>query len=268
MTVPSPDLRRDRLDRGSTTPLWQQLLGDLRARMASGEFVQDFPGELALVEQYAVSRHTVREALRELRDGGVVTSARGHRPQLLPMDTSRPAGLLTNLVSLPGRGALQDGRWNVRVREVRAGGVVAARMGLEESTALLHLDRVLLVDDVPLLLDRAWFEARLARPLLEVDLTGTALYDELAAHCGARLTQTREHLTHGSPARGERAALQLPDLADAPVVVVVERTGCCDGRAVDHRRTVVRADRCALAVTDDRGRLALPFPFSDGRSTS
>lgn len=267
MTAPPPDPRRGRLDRTSSIPLWQQLLGDLRARMVTGEFVGEFPGELALVEQYGVSRHTVREALRELRDDGVVTAARGRRPQLLPVDASQVAGSLSGLVALGGRSALAGGRWNVRVRELRADGVVAARMGLEESSPLLHLERVLLVDHVPLLLDRAWFDGTLGRPLLDVDLTGTTLYEELASHCGVRLTQAREHLQARVADRGEQAALQLSDALDSPVIAV-QRTGCCEGRPVEHRRTVVRADRCALALTYDRGRLIPSSPSPDDRSTS
>jgi hypothetical protein len=41
---------------------------DLRTRLERGEFTDSFPGEHELRAQYGVSRHTVREALRELRD--------------------------------------------------------------------------------------------------------------------------------------------------------------------------------------------------------
>ncbi|HZE00288.1 MAG TPA: GntR family transcriptional regulator, partial [Pseudonocardiaceae bacterium] len=55
------------LDRTSPQPLWQQLQHALVARLAAGEFADQFVGELALVNEYGVSRHTVRQALRQLR---------------------------------------------------------------------------------------------------------------------------------------------------------------------------------------------------------
>jgi len=55
------------LDRAAGEPLWAQLLGDLRRRLDLDEFRTAFPGELALVAEYGVSRHTVREAVRRLR---------------------------------------------------------------------------------------------------------------------------------------------------------------------------------------------------------
>src|SRR6478736_6691082 len=56
------------LDRTRATPLWEQLLADLRRRLDHDEFAVAFPGELALVAQYGVSRHTVREAVRRAVD--------------------------------------------------------------------------------------------------------------------------------------------------------------------------------------------------------
>ena len=81
------------LDRGSPTPLWAQLRADLRRRLAAGAFGEAFPGELALVADYEVSRHTVRSALRELRADGIVVAERGRRAAACrprPRSRSRP----------------------------------------------------------------------------------------------------------------------------------------------------------------------------------
>ena len=53
-------------DRSNPLPLWAQVCGDLRRRIEFGEFAAGFPGELSLTEEYEVSRHTIREALREV----------------------------------------------------------------------------------------------------------------------------------------------------------------------------------------------------------
>lgn len=63
------------LQRAGGSLLWQQLLADLRRRLADGEFAAAFPCELALVAEYRVSRQTVRQALRQLRVDGVVVAA-------------------------------------------------------------------------------------------------------------------------------------------------------------------------------------------------
>lgn len=242
-----PDVR---LNRRGPAPLWQQLLTDLRNRLAEGEFADEFPGELSLVEQYAVSRHTVREALRHLRTEGVVTAARGRRPRLAPVEVEQQLGALASLfATVESRGLEQ--RSVVRALDVRADGVVAVRLGLEESTPLVYLERLRLAGPEPLALDRVWLPATTAAPLLQADFTHTALYDELSTHCGVRLTGGREQVRAVLANRSERGLLHLP--ADA-ALLLVERIGCLHGRPLEFRHTLVRGDRYAVTATyDTRG---------------
>ena len=250
MTLPRQGHPATRLDRATGVPLWQQLLSDLRARLAAGEFTSDFPGELDLVEQYSVSRHTVRESLRHLRTEGVVTAARGRRPRLAPVEVEQPLGALASLfAAVESRGLEQHSI--VRALGVRADGVVAVRLGLEESTPLVYLERLRLAGDEPLALDRAWLPADVAAPLLAADFTHTALYDELADHCGIRLTGGREQVRAVQPTRGERDLLHMPATA---ALLMVERTGCLHGRPLEFRHTLVRGDRYAVTASfDSRG---------------
>jgi GntR family transcriptional regulator len=232
-----------RLERGGV-PLWQQLLADLRARLAAGEFTAGFPGELALTEQYAVSRHTVREALRHLREEGAVTAARGRKPQLATAEIEQPLGALASLFATVEASGLEQ-RNVVRRLQVLADGVIATRFGLEEAAPLVYLERLRLAGDEPLALDRVWLPAEAASPLLEADFTHTALYDELAAHCGIRLTGGRERVRAVLATPGERALLQLPATA---ALLLVERTGRLHGRPVEFRHTLVRGDRYAVTA--------------------
>src|SRR2546430_2153684 len=100
-----------RLDRGSPLPLWAQLRADLRRRLDAGAFDDEFPGELALVEEYGVSRHTVRSALsgleadfihialyHELATRAGVRLAGGHEHVRAVV----PSGAQQRLLDLPG----------------------------------------------------------------------------------------------------------------------------------------------------------------------
>ena len=236
-----------RLDRSSAIPLWQQLLTDLRTRLADGAFTTDFPGELQLVEHYGVSRHTVREALRQLRSEGVVTAARGRRPRLAPAEIEQPLGALASLfAAVESRGLVQ--RSTVRALDIRADGVVATQLGLEESTPLVYLERLRFAGAEPLALDRTWLPEQIARPLLHADFTHTALYEELSTHCGIRLTGGRERVRAVLPSPAERTLLHLPATA---ALLMVERTGCLHGRPVEFRHTLVRGDRYAVTARFD-----------------
>jgi GntR family transcriptional regulator len=228
--------------------LWSQLQDDLLRRIHRGEFARAFPGELALVEEYAVSRNTVRQALAQLRADGLVTAERGRPPRVADgparREISQPVGTGSTLFDVvEGTGRTQTSV--VRALERTTDGTVATRLGLEESTPLLHLERLRHADDEPLAWDRVWLPFAAAAPLRDADLTHTALYDALVRHTGLRVDSGRERI-HAELADPVRA--RLLGIAAGDAVFGIERTGYQDGRPVEWRRTVVRGDRFSLTA--------------------
>ncbi|WP_051386190.1 GntR family transcriptional regulator [Actinokineospora inagensis] len=232
-----------RLDRTLPTPLWAQLHDDLLRRVGAGEFEDAFPGELALAAEYAVSRNTVREALRRLRADGTVVAGRGHAPKLgKPTEITQPLGALYSLFASVQASGL-TARSEVLALDERADGVVASRLGLEESTPLLYLERLRFAGDTPLAVDRVWLPHALAEGLMSADFTGTSLYHELDTRCGIRLTGGQERIRAVLPTDGERRLLGMPgDVA----ALAVDRLGTVERRPVEWRHTVVRGDRFSV----------------------
>ena len=261
------------LARRGTAPLWQQVRDDLRARLEQGEFPGSFPGEHELRAQYGVSRHTVREALRELRQEGLVTAARGQQPHLAgEAYIEQPVGALYSLFASVEAAGLEQ-RSVVRRLDIRADAHAADRLGLESSTPLLYLERLRLAGGEPLAHDRVWLPAERTRALLETDFGHTALYEELARRCGIRLTGGQERIQAVIPTGAERRLLGLsPDIA----AFSIERIGCASGRPVEWRRTLIRGDRfAALAKFDaragyrlDLGAISPRLPFWSTREPS
>lgn len=233
------------LDRNNPTPLWAQLHADLCARLDRGEFNQEVPSEVDLVTDYAVSRHTVREALRRMRASGLVVAERGRPPRLGTATTiEQSVGTLYSLfASVEASGLTQ--RSVVRALDVRADGVMAAQLGLEESTPLVYLERLRLAGEEPLAMDRVWMPHSVAGVLLEADFTHTSLYAELAARADLRVTGGTEHIRAVVPTAAERAQLHLNGSVGA---FRIDRLGCSNGRPVEWRQTLVRGDKFTVTA--------------------
>lgn len=249
------------LDRRGERPLWSQLRADLQRRVDSGEFGTAFPAELALVAEYGVSRHTVREALRRFRAEGIVISARGRHPRLAaPVEIEQPLGAIYSLFAAVESAGLEQ-RSTVRALDLRTDPEVARRLNLPAGTLLVHLERIRLADDAPLALDRVWLPAAVAEPLLGADFGHTALYTELDRRCGVRLTGGREHIRAVVPDRTVRRLLQLES---GTAVLAIDRLGERAGTPLEWRHTVVRGDRFAvLAQFSANGyRLDLGAPLA------
>ena len=97
-----------RLDRHSPLPLWAQLEAALKQRLDAGDFDERFPTDNELVEEYGVSRHTVREAIRHLNRSGILRRERGRGTVVNRSEFEQPLGTLYSLFrSVESSGALQ-----------------------------------------------------------------------------------------------------------------------------------------------------------------
>lgn len=226
-------------------PLWARIEADLRSRIEAGEFRSGFPGEHALAAEYEVSRQTVRQALRRLREERLVSAERGRTPRVTADGVlEQPVGALYSLfASVESAGRSQ--RSITRVLEVRRDPMVAAALQLPSQAPLTYLERVRLADDEPMALDHVWLPAEGTEPLLHVDFGHTALYAELRQRCGVRISGGREQIRS---VLADHAQAELLGVAQPAALTYIERTGLVAGRPFEHRRTFVRSDRFALTA--------------------
>jgi GntR family transcriptional regulator len=230
------------LDRASALPLWAQLHDDLMRRLADEPLGADFPGEHELADEYGVSRHTVREALRRLRDTGVLEYGRGRRPAVRRPQIEQPLGALYSLFSeVEARGMQQHSQ--VLARHERNDADVAERLGVDAATPLLYLERLRYADDEPLAVDYTWLLMSVAEPLMSADLSATGVYAELAQRSGVRITDGQERIHAVIPTPTQRRQLGV---GSQVALLAIERIGCVGGEPVEWRETLVRGDRFSV----------------------
>lgn len=234
------------LRRAAGVPLWQQLHQDLLRRIGAGEFDTGFPGEVELQHEYAVSRHTVREALRRIREAGLLDSHRGRSTRVRSAPIEQPLGGLYSLFRAVESQGLEQ-RSEVLAIERCTDPEVAEKLGLPADEELVYLERVRFAGDAPLAHDRAWLPASLAAPLLDVDFTRGALYDELARTSGTRPTGGHERISAIVAVGREADLLGVPP---GSACFDIERYGQVgDEPPIEYRRSVVRGDRYALLTS-------------------
>ena len=248
MTSPAHLVGPRRPDRAAPAPLWSQVCDDLRRRISAGEFAPGFPGELSLTEEYDVSRHTIREALRVLRGEGLVVSGRGRSSTIAaPRVRQRLDSLYSLFDSLESQGIVQD---SVVLRlATTSNATVADYLGLPPDSEFVVLERVRLADGEPFALDTSWMPAALATPLLQRDFTHSSLYAELK-RIGVDIDAASERVAAIAAPRHIAGRLDIP--AGSPVFSI-ERRAASAGRPAEWRETFVRGDRFTLESSWDTG---------------
>ena len=231
-------------NRSNPLPLWAQVSEDLRRRIDIGEFTTTFPGELDLTEQYGVSRHTIREALRVLRADGTIKSERGRGTSVQERNYSQNLGALYSLfqtLSEENVGQSSD----VRRLSFTTNSTVAQELGVAATTELLVLERIRLANGEPLAHDTSWLLASETRALINSDFENKSLYGELRERCGIEMNGGKERVAAQIAPRHIAQSLQLPT---GGAVFVIERLGAANNRAIEWRETFIRGDRFTLEV--------------------
>lgn len=239
------------VDRASPVPLWSQVETDLRDRIDSGEFVERFPTDEELVEAYDVSRHTAREAVRRLCADGIVVRERGRGTTLASGRGERPLDALYSLFEAVEAGGVEQTS-EVLTEAEATNPDAATALGLDDPAApLVLIERLRRAGDEPLAVDRVWLPAEVGGPLLGADWSRTSLYARLAETGVGRPDSGWERVRAVLAPEEDSRRLGL----DPPVAVFcLERLGCVGDRAVEWRRSFVRADRFAVMSTFEGGR--------------
>jgi len=247
------------VDRTHSLPLWAQVEADLRTRVGTGEFAEAFPTDLELTNDYGVSRHTVREAIRNLNQSGLLKRVRGRGTVVNQAEFEQSLGTLYSLFqSVESTGVAQMSE--LLRCEIETDAVAADCLDVAEDTKLLVLERVRRAGGAPLAVDRAWMPAAAVKQLLKVDWSHTALYTELAKIGAPVPNQGWERLTPVLPDAADRARLGL---GKSDAAFFLERLGTRDGTPIEWRTTVIRGDRYRFVTDWSTGSHSALRPSAD-----
>ncbi|HLN05236.1 MAG TPA: GntR family transcriptional regulator [Acidimicrobiales bacterium] len=220
--------------------------GDLRPGERLGS-------ERDLAASLAVSRSTLRQALRVLEDESVVRRVPGRGGGTF-VSQSKIERDLSRIVGLPAMLRSQGVTAGTRVVKAGLGGAddaVARELGLETGALVVSLVRIRLADGSPISVEHATLPADRFPGLLELPLGGS-VYELLEEHYGTRPGEAVERI-EVVPASPDEAAI-LGIAPGAPLLSITRTTVDEDGKPIEHSHDLFRAERTRIVVrTPGRG---------------
>lgn len=229
--------------RDSNVPLHAQITEALRLQIKDEQLKpgENFPSERELAERYGVSRMTVRQALRHLRQENLIYNERGVgtfvTDRKLDVHTRNLSGFSEEMISL---GLVPSSRVLQLKREI-VDEQILKDLDLETNAEVFHLERLRLADDEPMAFESTYIPAALCPELDKIDLTKTSLYQILEDDYNVRMHHAAEILE--AAAADEFAARQLEIAAGAPVLVVHRVVFTESNQPIESAHTTYRADR-------------------------
>jgi DNA-binding GntR family transcriptional regulator len=227
------------LDRTGPVPLWFQIATRLQQAITSGDIPAGarLENEIAIGEKLGLSRPTVRRAIQELVDKGLVVRRRGIGTQVVQGAVSRPVEL-TSLYEDMQRGHLSPVTEVLEHETVPAPERVAEQLAIKEGEDVVRLRRLRSTGDVPVAVMENYLPVDVADFSTE-DLTQHGLYELMRK--GRVIIKVAQQRIGARRVHAEEA--RLLDLEKGAPVLTMERTAFdASGRAVEYGHHCYRPD--------------------------
>jgi GntR family transcriptional regulator len=236
----------ENIDRHSKLPYYQQLYEILRGKITRGEWESGdmIPPESELVEQYQVSRSTVRQVLDMLVQEGLIYRQRG-RGSFVSHPTLEQT--MTRIVSFTEdmrQRKFTPGTQVLSAILLPAPEDIAQKLQVPAGEELAGLRRLRLADGEPMSVEESYLVHRYCQNVLQHDYARQPLREVLDNEYGIKILNAKQ-VIHAIAAPEELAG-HLEISPGAPLLFI-ERTSTSQGMVpVEFLRIYYRADRYAL----------------------
>jgi GntR family transcriptional regulator len=201
------------------------------------------PSERELSEAFGVSRMTVRQAISELTNQGVVR--RLHGIGTFVNETADFMALSPAVTGFSERirsAGMKPASQVITLEVIHATPVIADRLLIEAHAPVILLKRLRLVNDEPLMVEKSYLSHQKFPHLLGHDFSAQSLYEVLGKQYQVHIVETEETLepTLLNPEESEYFGLKAGQPA-----MLVQITAYTDNHvAVEFCKSVIRGDRC------------------------
>ncbi len=245
--------RRARAAPDRAAPLHLQVYTRLRDAIFRGDYPESsrLPGEIALGEEFGVSRITVRRALDELAARGLVQRVQGQgttvcrRPAFSPV-VADVNGLLESNVAI----GLETTSRLVEFAYVPAPPDIAKALALKRAAGVQMAVRIRFRDGMPFAHVTSWIPERIGRRFDEAALVQTPVLALLEQH---RVVIGNIEQTISAEAATREVARALALDPGAPLLKVERVVFSTEGVAVEKSRALYPAQRHQYRITLRRG---------------
>ncbi|NIM97713.1 MAG: UTRA domain-containing protein [candidate division Zixibacteria bacterium] len=236
------------ITRDKPIPLYFQLEEILRQKIVNKVYLpgQPIPAETQLVEEYDVSRITVRKAVDNLVLSGLLTRKRGVATYVAePKITHRIGSIYSSTEEILARG-LTPGTEFLEKNRIDPPDYIRRELALDENAKAFRLKRLRFANNEPVAILTSYVPEELAPGLISNEFTENSLYRTLEQRYNLKLSECDEYI-EAQIIRGDDA--RLLGLGNSGPVLAVKRLTYLDSsRAIESLIALYRSDRYKYQV--------------------
>lgn len=234
--------------RGTGIAAWRQIADEIAAEIRAGVLAAEaqLPTESQLAARFSVNRHTVRRALAELAERGLVRATQGRGTFVETRPIPYPIGRRTRFSEIVSRAGREAGGRLIDSAILAADGMVAAALRIPAGAPVIRLDTVRYADDAPIAMGSGFFPLPRFAGLNDAYLATGTMTKALESRgvSDYRRLETRVSARPATPAEAARL-----DLAPGRILLTIDSINVdVDGVPIQFTRGVFSADRTEILI--------------------
>ena len=256
------------INRDSPVPVYYQVATDLRTRIIHGEWGQNgqIPSENALVQQYGISRVTIRQALAELEKDGIIKRYRGKGAFVNENPSQFLHELKYSLVTgnyEPENGQQMCAEVLEIMRFPNTYKSVEQALELPEGSAVVYFKRLFYLDEKPIAIGKSWLPADLVPGLEKDGLINNSLTQTMTQRYHLNAVHVDDVLVTVRPTMSECSLLDAA--YDSALLLVKGISRLDDGRPLEYSNTLWLGDRVRFHISLEKtnGRFVMQSAETD-----
>ena len=240
-----------RLSLNSDIPLYAQLVGIIKRYISSGVLAVGalLPSEAELCRALSISRNTVRQAIGELEDEGLVVRKRGKGTFVADPATNRRGVRYSFTTEVSSMGKVPSSTL-VDFDVIVPAAAICQKMELKEGTSVYCFTRIRNVDGQPLILETSYYPQYIF-PNLTREMVQTHSFYSLLYHVG--IVPFSADDSYEAVVLDAHQSRLLGVESGSCAFFHQRRTKTEDGRIYEYTRSYIRGDRVRLDVHMQKG---------------
>lgn len=232
-------------------PLYIKTKNAIKSKIDSGEYKagEPIPTEKNLCDIFTVSRVTIRKAISELIDEGVLIHSKGKSPIVRPDSLYRNTNRLTGLYEELAANGILCSSFILSCEVETAGDDLAGKMSINTGDKVLKLARVRYGNGKPLCYQKIYLNYKYCEGIEKENLRSSSLYGVLEDKYGIRLTKANQVI---SACLSSYKIAALLETEETPLLKIERTAFLADNTCMEYSLAYYLSEKYCLYMTLER----------------
>lgn len=231
------------LDYTNSIPLYMQLKEEVEQRIYKGVYTGKIPSEREFMDEYYVSRSTVRQAVDELVKEGTLNKKPGRGTFVSVKRINDWLGNLSSTSETIERMGMDPDATLIRSEIIELPDQLQNEMGVSQA---FHFKRIRYADNNPMGIENNFYPLELGKKISTYNLNGVSLYDLLDLELGIHSFEADQVITSGTITEEDAKLLNVP--ASTGMLIAERKLLDINGKFVEYEYAYYRSDMYSFNI--------------------